>query len=156
MTEFGGVLDHANQAAENLRPIIALDLLAPELRDLRSLVKILRIIDDDLAGRMVPLLANHVSVEVEGVGILQAKKGGERKGWDHEGLIRVVTAMGRDERRIDKESGEPLESEADAIVRALVECAGIRDWRTTKLRARGIDPDEFCSVTWGPAKVVGI
>lgn len=157
MSEFSDLADLVGQAEERLRPIKALDVLAVELRDLRGLVRTLRIIDDDLAGRIVPLIERKVSgVEVPGVGFLQAQKGGERKGWDHEGLIRTVVARGRDERRIDPETGEALESEAEAVVRALVECAGIRDWRTTKLRARGVDPEEFCTTTWGPAKVVGI
>lgn len=156
MSEFDRIRDAIEEAERNLSEVYDLDVLAVELRDLRGISKLLRLIDDDISERIVPQISGRLSVEIEGVGVIQAKKGAERKGWDHEGLVRLVVALGRDERKIDLETGEALESEADAVVRALVECAGIRDWRTTKLRSRGIDPDEFCSVSYGPAKVIGL
>lgn len=155
-TEFGHVGSEVERVAVRLREVYDLELLAAELRDLRRLGRTLRIIDDEITEKIVPQISGLVSAEIEGVGVIQAKKGSERKAWDHAALLRMVVARGRDERRIDPDTGEVLESEVDAVVRAITACAGIRDWKVTGLRSRAIDPDEHCQVSWGPAKVVGI
>ena len=66
---------------------------------------------------------------------------------DGEGLLRAVVARARDERQIDRETGECLESEGEAVARVLAEVypitnASVRP-RTTALRSRHIDLSEF-------------
>lgn len=84
--------------------------------------------------------------------IAQVRRGKDRTEWDHDALIRLVVARGRDERKLDEETGE-YEPEGEAVARALMECAR-PSWRLTPLRARGIDPDEYCASSPGRVSVV--
>lgn len=66
---------------------------------------------------------------------------------DGEGLLRVVVAAARDERAVDRETGEALESEGEAVARVLAEVypiaiPSVRP-RTTALKARHIDLSDF-------------
>ncbi len=82
---------------------------------------------------------------VEGLGEVAIKKSVKRSEWDHDALAQVVVAYALDERILDEDTGE-YESAFQAVARVLLECAGINYWRVIALRARGIDPDEYCSV----------
>jgi hypothetical protein len=82
---------------------------------------------------------------------VQVRRSTDRKAWDHDALIRLVIARGRDERRVT-EDGE-YESEGEAVGRALMECAR-PSWRVTALRERGIDPDEYAETSPGKIGVV--
>lgn len=92
--------------------------------------------------------------EIDSAGLhVEVKRGVARKAWDNDALIRLVIAKGRDERAVDKESGEALESEGEAVGRALMACAR-PNWRVLALRERGIDPDEFCETSPGKVSVI--
>lgn len=89
---------------------------------------------------------------VEGVGDVEKSWGYDRSGWDHDSLFNLVLARARDERGVDEETGE-YEDPAVVVLRVLRECAGIGYWKVgnkdkgTGLKGRGIDPDEYCTVT---------
>lgn len=148
---FQPVLATANAIWEGLGEFQDPDATAEALRSLRAVVKALRLIDDDLADRLADVTS--YGDTVLGDRRVTKRQGNNRKAWDHERLVARVVAAGRDERRIDLDTGEVLESEAAAVVRALVACAGIRDWRVTALRERGIDPGEYCETTPGTTRI---
>lgn len=81
--------------------------------------------------------------EVLGVGLVEVRKRTKRTGWRMDELIPVVVARALDERKADEETGE-IEREAVAVARAMRECLSISTGKVTGLRARGIQPDEFC------------
>jgi len=124
---------------------------AEALRSLRAVVAGLRMIDDDLADR----LADVVSYGDTSFGDRRVTKrrGSIRKAWDHDAIIPRLVAQALDERRIDRETGEVLETEASAVVRVLKEGAGISYWRTGVLKKRGLDPDEYCSTEAGRTRI---
>jgi hypothetical protein len=68
-------------------------------------------------------------------GLVERMPGVVRKAWQHDRVAYKVA---------DK---------ADDPVKAILDAAGISYWRTTVLRQFGLDPDEFCDVERGPAKL---
>lgn len=91
---------------------------------------------------------------VEGLGVITMRSGAQRKGWDHDSLIRALPhAIGPKvvpEFLIDKETGEEY-SGLSVVADLLTELrkATSFSWKTTGLRPLGIDPDQFCETTWG-------
>lgn len=65
-----------------------------------------------------------------------------RSNWQSDDLLRVVL----DTRSVDPETGE-AESQVQ-IIRDVYGLAGYQA-RITALKARGVDPDEFCTTEWG-------
>jgi hypothetical protein len=57
--------------------------------------------------------------------------------------VPVVVARALDERQVDEATGE-YERESSAVARVLRECISLGAGKVTGLRARGIQPDEFC------------
>lgn len=81
-------------------------------------------------------------VEVPGVGMVERTTRADRKQWDGEALRSAVL----DSRLVDPETGEVAdESPLDKILHVW----NLGAPRVTALRARGIDPDEFCRVEFG-------
>ena len=110
----------------------------------------------DWEGELTDWLADALGfnrIEVDGVGVVEIKRGANRKEWDNDALWRLVVARARDERRVDPETGEALESEGEAVGRVLNECMRPA-WRLTPLRERNIDPDEYSTSTPGRTSVV--
>lgn len=128
-----------------------IDQAVRDLWDLRSTIEALRSWEYLLTEFLSDGLGRNV-IDVDGVGRVEVKRGANRKQWDHDALIRLVIARGRDERAVSLD-GEPLESEGEAVGRVLMECAR-PEWRLTPLRDRQIDPDEFCEVSPGRVNVV--
>ena len=93
------------------------------------------------------------TITVDGVGTVLVKHGAKRTEWDNDALHRAVVARARDERRIDPDTGEVIESEGEAVGRVLADCAR-PSWRLTALRALGLDPDEYCATSPGRISVV--
>lgn len=69
-----------------------------------------------------------------------------RREWDTPRLAGAVTERAKDQRRVDRDG--LIESEGDAVARVLAECARL-DWRTTALKAQGIDPAAYSSTDPG-------
>ena len=87
-------------------------------------------------------------------GLIERKNSASRK-WDHEEMWNVLTARARDARLIDKETGEVLESEGQAVRRVLQECAGVQYWKVTPLKEKyGVDPDEYAETKWRKSIVI--
>jgi hypothetical protein len=118
----------------------------------RDTVKALRMIDDDLSDRIAEQLPG--GWEDFNSGRVEVKPSVQRTKWDHESLWAQVTARGRDERQVDKDTGEVLESEGEAVARTLRACVGQGPWKVTGLREIGLDPDEYCEKSYGAPKVI--
>lgn len=129
-----------------------LDEVAADLRDLRAAIDALRSWEVVLTDFLSDALGRN-DMEVPGVGRVEVKRGANRKAWDHDALRRLVIAKGRDERAVSVD-GEVLESEGEAVGRALMECAHVDYWRKGALADRGVDIDEFCEVSPGRVSVV--
>lgn len=127
------------------------DRAVSDLARLRAIRQGLAVWEGELTDWLNDALGRN-TIEVDGIGQVQVKRGTDRKEWDHDALIRLVVARGRDERRVDAETGE-YEPEGEAVARALMECAR-PSWRLTPLRDRGIDPDEYCASNPGRLSVV--
>lgn len=127
------------------------DRAITDLHRLRTIRQALAMWEGELTDWLADALGRN-QVTVDGVGTAEIKRGNDRKQWDNDALIRLVIARGRDERRVDEETGE-YESEAEAVGRALMACAR-PSWRVTALKERGIDPDEYCEKTPGRLSVV--
>jgi hypothetical protein len=128
------------------------DRAVADLAQLRAIKAALSDWDRELCEWIGDALGRN-QTDVDGVGHVEVKRGAARKEWDSDALIRLVIAKGRDERKVDVETGEVLESEGEAVGRALMECAR-PNWRVTALRARGIDADEYCSTSPGRVNVI--
>lgn len=125
---------------------------------------------DTLARRYLALVAHKHdlgAVEQDLVDALHALAGGKKE-WqvdgrtvattfrpvapkvDGDGLFRRVVAVGRDERRVDVETGEALESEGEAVARTIASVYPVTNSsvkpRSTALRERGIDLGEYQEV----------
>lgn len=104
---------------------------------------------EDAAARAWPRDAgNRIGLADEWVA--ERRFGKDRTKWDNDALtdalVRKVTA----EPVVDESTGELCEPNAMtwALRDALTECAR-PSWRTTALKKRGIDPDEFCEAVKG-------
>lgn len=132
--------DLYNAAGEITDPVTLAGVLA-DLRDHRQ--DVARVYDE--IEQWVIHQAGDRRIEVPNLGVVEIKSSVRRTGWDHESLWRAVVARALDERRIDPETGELLESEAETLSRVLRECS-TPSWRVGGLRDRGIDETEFCRV----------
>lgn len=129
-----------------------LDQAASDLRDLRATIDALRSWEGVLSEFLSDALGRN-EIDVDGVGRVGVKRGANRKAFDHDALRRLIIAKGRDERAVSVD-GEVLESEGEAVGRALMECAHVDYWRKGALADRGVDLDEFCEVSPGRVSVV--
>lgn len=103
------------------------------------------------------------TLTVDGVGTVEVKRGAQRKEWDIHSLLRMVL----DSRRPpDTDTGEADPADdghavvKDEPVTVSPDLGRVLDvWnlgapRTTALRDRGIDPDEFCATAPGKTSIV--
>jgi hypothetical protein len=126
--------------------------LAAQIAALDNVIAALRSTRDDLAEKLAKAMPRDV-VELAGVGRVERRRGKDRKAWDHDALFARVLAYGRDERRVDLETGEVLESEGEAVLRVLREMAHVDYWKAAALRQRRLNPDEFATATPGRASI---
>jgi hypothetical protein len=82
-------------------------------------------------------------VTVEGVGTFEMHAGKKRTKWDKEALLSAVL----DSRLVDTETGELLD---ETPVGKVLTVWNLGVPRTTALKARNIDPDEFCETEPAP------
>ena len=129
-----------------------LSTLVLALKDLRALAKAIRMFDDDLTERIADSV-NGPYADLDGIGIVQVKRGGARKSWKHDELLPLVARKAVEARQPDPETGE-IETEREAVVNAFKDCAGIAYWKVTGLRSRDIDPDEYAETTPGKRSVI--
>jgi hypothetical protein len=79
---------------------------------------------------------------VMGVGTFEVHRKADRKSWDKDDLLRVVL----DSRVVDAETGEVRD---ETPLDKVLDVWNLPAPRTTALKARGIDADEFCVVQYG-------
>lgn len=132
--------EDSNALTELAALLFQLDLLISDVRMYRSRI------EQEVARRSDTKL-----VEFPG-GTAEVKAGAKRTQWDNDLLYSHVVSRALDERQVDEGTGE-YEPEGQAVARVLNECAR-PSWRLTPLRARGIDPDQFCNVEWGTPSVI--
>lgn len=129
-------------AARFAQDSTSVDDTALALADMVQVKRLAARVYDDIEKHLLSLMDSK-RIEVPGVGLVEAKKAVRRSGWRHAELIPVVVARALDERRVDEETGE-YEREAEAVARVLRDCISFGAGKVTGLRARGIQPDEFC------------
>lgn len=111
---------------------------------LRDAVRAMRAAQSEAERLLVELMGDDRSLEVAGVGMVEKRRQIRYRRWQHDELVREV--MRRAEARIDLDTGELLESEAEAAFRLLLTWAQ-PSWRAGALKADGVQVDEFCEVT---------
>lgn len=89
-------------------------------------------------------------VEVSGLPPIKRHGGKKRTAWDHEAVFTTLRllAYDLDYRKSIDGTGE-IESPEEAVVRHIKECAYVAYWRAGDLKARGVQPDQFCEVSYG-------
>jgi hypothetical protein len=127
----------------------ALAFILAAIRDARA---DLAVVYGDVERRLLETMGSTKRFTVEGLGEVEQRRSNKRNEWANQDLTQVVVARALDERKIDLETGEVLESEAQAVARVMSDCAR-PSWRVTALKSRGIDPDEFCHVEWGATSI---
>lgn len=136
-----GALDELDRIAVQLADRDALAGLLVELRDVKvAAARVYTNTEQALLGE-----AGEKSFEVPGIGRVEIKRSTKRSNWRWDELVPVLTAKALTERHYDGEAGE-VESEGHAVARVLRDTIGFSYGKVTALRARGIQPDEFCSV----------
>lgn len=149
-------LRHLVLALDDRRAALAeagdLHRLAEGLAQLRTingdLQQLARHVEDNVAALMPDK-----QVEIPGVGVIERRRGTDRRKWQSEDLLRTLI---RDE--LDDGTGE-LPSPAETldrvlgVVTACMPVTGSLGWRVTALRERGIDPDEWAECTPGRVSV---
>jgi hypothetical protein len=140
----GRAIDAMSEIDQSAGKVDEADDLAHLLADLASLKRAVSETYKTVEARLVAEAGNR-KFEVAGLGLVEIKKSTTYRAWDHDRLWGTVTAVALDERRIDPETGELLEREAETISRVLRDCA-TPSWKVTGLRAHGLQVDEYCEV----------
>lgn len=81
-------------------------------------------------------------LELPGLPVLERRRGTDRKAWQYEDVIAALTRL--------------AEGDLAALLDHLLACAPITpsmQWRVGELRARGIEPDEFCTTKPGRVSI---
>lgn len=145
-TLIAGLSSLSDQLEESDDP----ELLAQMIVRVRRLVAELREFAATVERRYAEIAPK--AAEFAGIGLVEVKRETKRTAWQHDEILKRIVAMARDERAFDETTGEALEDEFSCLARVLSECARF-EWRVTPLRARGLDPDEFCHTEYGKPAV---
>lgn len=123
--------------------LVSLTALLDDLRELA------RAVETDVAALMPE--KRH---EVPGLGVLERRKGTDRKSWDWETLLPTLIRM-----YVDPDGTgaipDPVEV-MDRMRELIVDVLGVtpsKGPRVTPLREMGLDPDEYCATTPGRVSV---
>jgi hypothetical protein len=125
--------------------------IAKELYAIRSQIASLRLREGELVERLAAEMTED-RLELEGVGVFERRRKADRKQWDHESLrselLRKVRTL-EPQKTMDLATGEVFQEDpTEQAFRIIFECAR-PDWRVRPLKALEIDPDEYCSTTYG-------
>jgi hypothetical protein len=132
--------------------------LAALLASVRRARATLAFLESEVETAVAALMGSNVVVIPE-VGVLERRGGKKRTEWDHARLASLLAVRVADQRRVDPETGEILPRPpgrlAQDVVDELLACAGVSYWKVGELRARKVDPADFCEE--GPGRqTVGI
>ena len=126
--------DYDENGPDGIRDTLEADLIA--LAALEEARRNLAGVAADLTNVLAKSMADKLMV-VEGVGSFERSKKKARTQWDREALLPDVL----DTILVDKESGEILpETELEKVLKVW----NLPAPRTTVLRDRGLDPDQYC------------
>lgn len=126
------------------RPPSDTESLAYGLHHLREARRALGDAERDIEAHLAEAMGDDKLVAIAGLGQVERKASPVKPRWEHERLLPRIAAMSRDERLVNESTGE-IETDADAAVRVLAECASIAYYRVGELKRRGLDPREFRS-----------
>lgn len=105
--------------------------------------------------RLMGLIPKGETFVVTGVGAWE-RSGSSKRRWNHDEIWKLVLARGRDEQRVDMETGEVLVTEGEAVASAIRRCAGIGYWKVGELtqllgiEKADLDDEGLCSTEWKP------
>lgn len=103
--------------------------------------RVLALVRSALPGALAPIFGEkQITVEGTGTFVLHGKR--DRKQWDRDALLSAVL----DSRLVDTETGEVAD---ETPLQKVLACWNLPAPRTTALKARGIDADQFCRSEWG-------
>lgn len=121
--------------------------LAVALDELRTAKAELAVVESSLQAAIVEAMGDHWEATIEGFGGIKVHGGKRRQRWHHDELWTLSLRRARSEASITPgESDDRLL----AVVRAAVQPSY---WRSTELKRWGVDPDEYCSVSFGAKSV---
>lgn len=130
--------------------------LAPLLKEIAVANKRLKDAENGIAERVAALMDKKV-MTISGVVLEKGDPTGSVT-WNWASLIPDLVARASDERNIDRETGEALESEVNAVIRVLTDCVAFQYARVGKiedgtgLKARGLDPEDYRTKPTGPRR----
>lgn len=148
-------IGQADEARRQLAEAGDWEALAWALSAVRALSRDLRTLEratvEDVAG-----LLPEKRVTIDGLGTVERRKASTRRAWQSEDLFRRLLAQAL----VDPETGEILAGStlevAETIGSEVLACMPVTasmGWRVTALRARGLDPEDWCETTEGPASI---
>jgi hypothetical protein len=120
-----------------------LSSLVLALDELRSAKAELSMVERSLEAAVVSAMGDRWHTVIEGFGGIKVHGGKDRKKWRHEELWPLALHRARSAPNLTPEKDD---DRLLVIVRAAVQPSY---WRSTELKHWGIDPDEYCEVTWG-------
>lgn len=117
----------------------------------KEVVGAARDIDDALKAALADAMPSKTMV-IDGGITLERKGGVIRKQWDHDLLASAVVRLAV----VDPDSGEVLMpyGPAQKIADELLACGHVDYWRAGELRARGLDPGQYCTEERGRSTVI--
>lgn len=117
------------------------DALAAVWSDLGDVIRACQVVHGILEQRIARIMDGR-QVVVDGLGTLVRHRKRERVSWDRDALYRVVL----DSRKVDPATGEVAD---ETPIDRLLAVFPLGNPRTTVLKERGIDPDEYRTSEWG-------
>jgi hypothetical protein len=123
---------------------------AIELHKVRSEIAALKFKEAELADNLASEMTED-KLEVAGVGVFERRRQTSRKSWDHQGVFVDLQKKARDGelRKVDEATGEVVPEDPIELAFRVVREAANPSWRVTYLRSAGLNPDEYCSTTYG-------
>ena len=119
--------------------------LALALDELRAARAELDITLAELEAGVVRAMGDRWETSIDGLGGIKVHGGKKRSRWRHDDLFPLAL---RQARRVGP-LPDTAESEAETALRVVRAAVQPAYWRAKVLKGWGLDPDEFCEVSWG-------
>lgn len=148
LRELGTHLDDLPDAAGELLGTEGVEALASFLAEVRGIRQALGKREQEIEDLLVDVMCED-TITITGVGSFTLRHGKDRKAFDSEELLRLVIRKALD----PDETGELPQSIPEVVeaifteVYAAAPITPSMQWRVTRLKELGIDPDEWCTAT---------